>query len=164
MRNFFSFCVSRKDGFDFFFVTDSLVASKEKLSSLQLAAREYPMMQKAQATSEWNNMPGKEAAWHLRCVQRITFSPSTLTVLHHGGRDRGRWARQGHASVGIDDRNDFPRTRSRLLEVHLIKIIDTGGNVRVDRSRRQGDRWCDLLGGLDLVLKWRRVRRTTREG
>lgn len=122
------------------------------------------MMQKAQATSEGNNMPGKETAWHLRCIRRTTISPPSLTVLHHARRDRGGRARQGHASVGIDDRNDFPRTHSRrLLEGHLIKIIDSGRNVRVGRNRRQGDRWRDLLGGLDLVLEWRRVGRTTRE-
>lgn len=84
-------------------------------------------------------------------------------MLHHGRRDGGGRAGQGHASIWVDNRDDLAGTnRIGLLEAHLINI--TGMNVRVGRSRRQGDGWSDLLDGLNLMLERRGIGRATREG
>jgi hypothetical protein len=52
--------------------------------------------------------------------------------LHHTWVDGSRGTGHGGASLGVDDRNDFPRTGSRrLLEVHGINIIAHGGRGNV---------------------------------
>jgi hypothetical protein len=112
-------------------------------------------------TKDHLNMPETETAWHLHCTWHATSSPSTL-VLHRAGRDRSWWARESHASMGVDDRNDFPCAHSSgLLVTHLIQItVQSRWDIGVGRSRRQGDRWGDLLRRLDLMLQRRRIRRS----
>lgn len=86
--------------------------------------------------------------------------PSTLSILHHPGRDRRRRARQGHSSVGVNNRDDFASPVGRLLVVDMIRVA---GNTRVDvsvgLSGRQRDGRSHLLHRLDLVLQRRGVRR-----
>lgn len=147
-----------------FIVTDALVASRRYQSS-RLAAQWGKKSDDAEITDEGSlDMPGTEAIWQLRCTRHAASSPSAL-VLHRAGRDRGWWAREGHTGVGVDDRNDFPCAHcSRLLETHLIKItVHRRRHIGVGRSGRQRDGWGDLLGGLDLMLQWGRIRRSARQ-
>lgn len=59
------------------------------------------------------------------------FLPPSLG-LHHAWVDGSRGTGQGGASLGVDYRDDFPRTGSRrLLEVHGINIIVHGGRGNV---------------------------------
>lgn len=94
-----------------------------------------------------------------------TISPPTL-VVHHGWRDGGGRASQGHPGGRIDDRNNLAGPGGRwLLEVHLSGVTsNTRVDVGVGGSRRQGDGRSDLLlDRLDLVLEGRGVRRAARQ-
>ena len=95
-----------------------------------------------------------------RAPRNDRFSPAALSRLHHRRRDgRGR-ARQGHASVGVDDGDDLAGPVRRLVEVDVIRIT---GNASVDVGIGLGgrERNCgsNLLHGLDLVLEGRGVGR-----
>lgn len=86
-------------------------------------------------------------------------------MLHRGRRDRRGRAGQGHPGLRVDDRDDLASTgRRRLLVVHMIKVAGHSRmNVGVAGSRGEGDGGRDLLDGLDLMLKGRRVGRAARE-
>lgn len=86
--------------------------------------------------------------------------------MHHGWRDGGGRASQGHSGGRIDDRDNLAGPGGRwLLEVHLSGVTsNTRVDVGVGGSRRQGDGRSDLLlDRLDLVLEGRGVGRAARQ-
>jgi hypothetical protein len=90
------------------------------------------MMQNIQTVVGWQRHgPISESGLSsfLRFHQR---SPSSLMILHHARRDRGRRARDAHASAWINDGNGVSGANGGwLVELHLIDIIVVGGKVCV---------------------------------
>lgn len=105
------------------------------------------------------NMPlgrrkiGALAPLFLNWGETKTFSPSTLSCLHHRWDDRRRWASQSHSSVGVHDRDDFAGPVGRLLIVGVIMITGNSVNIGVGLRGREGDGGSNLLHGLNLVLQ-----------
>lgn len=99
--------------------------------------------------------------------RNTTSLPPTL-VLHHAGIDWSRRAGKSNAGLWVHNRNDFSGTSSRgLLEMHGINIMrntvdiwSCGGGTGWERNA-----WRHLLlGGLNLVLQRRGLRRTAGQG
>lgn len=79
----------------------------QKLNELKNLCHEHALM--SQRSGDWR---GEKCS-----------SPSTLSMLHRGRRDRRGRAGQGHPGVGVDDRDDLAgASRRRLLVVHVIRI------------------------------------------
>lgn len=82
-----------------------------------------PMMQKPDERGETCYEPKWPLAGRNGDLPESRSSPPTLGILHRSRGDRRRRARQGHAGIGVDDRDNLAGADcGRLLEVHVIKI------------------------------------------
>jgi hypothetical protein len=93
----------------------------------------------------------------------VTWSPSSLMILHHAGRDGRRRAGHTHAGTWVDDGDGISSAHGGwLMEFHLVEVaLESRRSVCVARGRRERNGRGDLLGGLDLMLQRRGVWRAT---
>ena len=91
--------------------------------------------------------------------------PPALSILHHRRGDGRGGAGHGHSRAGVDDGNNLAGPiGSRLVEINMAGI---GSQATVDKRigscGGEGDGWCDLLHGLDLMLQRRSIGRSARQ-
>lgn len=83
-------------------------------------------------------------------------------LLHHSWWYWRRRTRKALAGTRVDYRDCVSRAQGwRLENLHVMAIVwlETGdGSIMVVRGRRQRERCCDLLRGLDLLLERRGLR------